>query len=248
MPEFKINICHLYPEHMDLFGDRGNALALCRRACWHGLNPSLIQIRLGERIDFKHIDIMVMGGLQEREQEIVAASLREQLAELTSAVNRGLVVLAISGSYQLLGRSYPSGPEKSLPGLGILDLHTEYSPGRFTGNAVITCPLWDPPRNLVGFENHTGLTFLGPSVKPLGKIIRGYGNNGRDRTEGAVYNNVTGSNLHGSLLPKNPWLTDYLLAKAMAFRHREFQPAPLNDQFEVEAHREAARLALRKWG
>ncbi len=245
MIESNLTICHLYPEHMDLYGDRGNALALYQRARWHGLNPILIQALRGEQIDFTGIDIMVMGGLQESEQEIVAESLREQLTEFKFAVNQGLVVLAISGSCQLLGERFPAGAGKNLPGLGILDLYTEYKAGRFTGNAVISCSLWDPPRNLAGFENHTGLTFLGPSVKPLGKVIKGYGNNGQDRTEGAVYKNVIGSYLHGSLLPKNPWLTDYLLAQALAYRRREFHPASLNDELEIKAHQEASRLALR---
>ncbi len=246
MSEININICHLYPEHMDLFGDRGNALALYHRARWHGLTPSLIQIQRGKPIDFNLIDILMMGGLQKSEQEIVVTSLGEQLTGLTSAIALGLVVLAISGAYQILGRHYPAGPEKNLPGLGILEMHTEYSPHRFTGNAAISCPLWDPSRKLAGFENHAGLTFLGPAVKPLGKIIRGYGNNGHDRTEGAVYKNIIGSYLHGPLLPKNPWLTDYLLAKALAFRRREFQPALLNDEFEIEAHQEAVKLALNR--
>ncbi|HHX87795.1 MAG TPA: glutamine amidotransferase, partial [Firmicutes bacterium] len=217
MTEFNLTICHLYPEHMDLYGDRGNVLALYQRAHWHGLNPTLTQASRGEEIDFTGIDIMVMGGLQESEQEVVVESLGEQLAEFKLAVNRGLVVLAISGSCQLLGERFPTGTGKSITGLGILDLYTEYKAGRFTGNAVTSCSLWDPPRNLAGFENHTGLTFLGPSVKPLGKVITGHGNNGLDQTEGAVYKNIIGSYLHGSLLPKNPWLTDYLLAQALAY-------------------------------
>lgn len=239
-----ISIGHLFPEHMDLFGDRGNTLALHRRACDHGLKPSLIEIRRGEQIDFNRIDLMVMGGFQESEREIVVAGLAKQLAELTLAVDRGLTVLAIGSSFQILGRHYPAGSENVLPGLGILDLRTEYSPGRFTGNVLVSCSLWDPSRNLAGFENHTGLTFLGPPVQPLGKVIRGHGNNGQDGTEGAVYKNVLGSYLHGPILPKNPWLTDYLLAKARAYRCLEFHPARLDDRFEMEAHREAARLAL----
>ena len=126
MSKLRINICHLYPEHTDYFGDRGNTLALYRRASWHGLTPSLVQVRRGEPVEFKKADLVVLGGIPAAEQEAVLESLKEQQAEFRAAVEKGLVVLAISGFFQLLGESFPAGPDKELSGLGILDMRTRY--------------------------------------------------------------------------------------------------------------------------
>lgn len=239
----EINICHLYPEHLNLYGDRGNILALCRRAAWHGLTVNLIAVQPGEQIDFSRCDLLFMGGGQDYEQKLVAGDLKGRRDELIEAIERGMVLLAICGSYQLLGKYYETAKNERIAGLEILELHTKASRKRMIGNIVTRCSLWDPPRTLVGFENHAGQTFLGPSLQPLGEVIRGHGNNGTDRTEGVIYKNVIGSYMHGSLLPKNPWLTDYLIEQALAFRGQDFVPQPLDETIETRAHEASINLS-----
>lgn len=238
-----ITICHLYPEHLNLYGDRGNVLALCRRASWHGLPVNLVPIQPGERIDFTACDLLFMGGGQDHEQKLVAADLKSRRAEMLEAIERGMVILAVCGSYQLLGKYYYTAGGDRIPGLDILDLYTLAGRRRITGNIVTLCSLWDPPRTLAGFENHAGRTYLGPSLQPLGQVLSGRGNNGEDKTEGVVYKNIIGTYLHGSLLPKNPWLADYLLEKALAYRGQSLPLQTLDDTFETEAHNVAIRLA-----
>ena len=239
----EINICHLYPEHLNLYGDRGNILAIRRRAAWHGLKAKIIVVHPGEQIDFNRCDLLFMGGGQDHEQKLVAGDLKGRRGELLEAIDRGMVILAICGSYQLLGSYYETSRGEHIAGLEILDLHTQAGRRRLTGNIVTRCDLWDPPRTLVGFENHAGRTFLGTSLRPLGRVIRGHGNNGRDRTEGVVHRNVIGTYMHGSLLPKNPWLTDYLLEKALAYRGCKFTPQTLDETVETRAHEAAIRFA-----
>ncbi|MBS3943093.1 MAG: glutamine amidotransferase [Dethiobacter sp.] len=237
-----INIYHLYPEHLNLYGDRGNILALCRRAEWYGLPYTLVHVRPGEKIDFARCDLLFMGGGQDYEQRLVAGDLKRHRSELLAAIEQGMVILAVCGSYQLLGRYYTTGKGDSIPGLDILDLYTKSGHKRMIGNIVTQSRLWEPPRTLAGFENHAGRTYLGPSVKPLGKVVHGFGNNGEDKSEGAVYNNVIGTYLHGALLPKNPWLADHLLRKAVSYRRQQFLFKPLDDKIELNAHRSALRL------
>ncbi|HOL17381.1 MAG TPA: glutamine amidotransferase [Bacillota bacterium] len=243
----EINIYHLYPEHLNLYGDRGNIIALCRRAGWHGLPFNLVPVHPGDRIDFTRCDLLFMGGGQDYEQKMVAGDLKERRGELLDAVEKGMVLLAICGSYQLLGHYYTTSQGERIPGLGILDLYTEAGRKRMIGNIVTRSTLWDPPRTLAGFENHAGRTYLGSSVKPLGEVIYGHGNNGEDKTEGAVYNNVIGTYLHGALLPKNPWLTDYLLQKAVAYRNQQFAFKTLDESMELQAHRAAVQLTRSPW-
>ncbi len=238
-----IRIYHLYPAHLNLYGDRGNMLALCRRAEWHGIGVEIIPVEPGGRIDFARCDLLFMGGGQDSDQKLVAEDLKSRKSEMRQAVEGGMTVFAVCGSYQLLGQYYITGSGEKIEGLEIAGLYTEAGPKRLIGNAVINCPLWKPPRTLVGFENHAGRTYLEPGLEPLGKVIIGAGNNGTDKTEGAVYKNVIGTYLHGSLLPKNPWLTDYLLEKALSFRNQEFKPAELDDSMEHQAHDAAIRLA-----
>ncbi len=238
-----INIYHLYPEHLNLYGDRGNVLALSRRAGWHGLNANIIPVQPGGQIDFTDCDILFMGGGQDYEQELIAGDLKGRRDDLLKAVDDGMVILAICGSYQLLGQSYTTARGERIPGLEILDLYSEAGHKRMIGNVVINCSLWDPPRTLVGFENHGGRTFLGPEVQPLGTVVKGHGNNGIDKTEGVIYKNIIGTYLHGSLLPKNPWLTDYLIQKALDYRNQPAQLKTLDETIEERAHQAAIRLA-----
>ncbi len=242
-----INICHLYPEHLNLYGDRGNVLALCRRARWHGLPVNLVPVQPGERVDFAWCDLLFMGGGQDYEQKLVAGDLKGRRREMLEAIEQGMVILAICGSYQLLGQYYATFQGDRIPGLEILDLYTQAGRRRMIGNIVTRCSLWDPPRTLVGFENHAGRTFLGPSLRPLGEVLSGHGNNGEDKTEGVVYKNVIGTYLHGSLLPKNPWLADFLLEKALSYRNQHFTLRALDETVEAQAHRAAIRLTKTRW-
>ncbi|MDW7740261.1 MAG: glutamine amidotransferase [Bacillota bacterium] len=238
-----INIYHLYPNHLNLYGDRGNMLALCRRAEWHGFKTNIITVEPGDLIDFKECDLLFMGGGQDSDQKLIAGDLKIRRSDLVAAIDNGMVLFAVCGSYQLLGHYYTAHTGEKFGGLDIIDLYTESGSRRLIGNAVISCPLWKPEKTLVGFENHGGKTYLGPSVKPLGKVLIGFGNNGTDKTEGAVFNNLIGTYLHGSLLPKNPWLTDYLLEKALSYRSQPHQLRELDDSFEQSAHLAAIELA-----
>ncbi len=238
-----IKIYHLYPEHLNLYGDRGNMLSLCRRAEWHGINAEIIPVEPGSSINFSNCDLLFMGGGQDSDQKLIAADLKRRRGEMRKAIEEGMAIFAVCGSYQLLGHYYKTSQGEKIDGLEIIDLYTEAGPKRLIGNAVIECSLWNPSRTLVGFENHAGITYLGSSLQPLGKVIHGHGNNGIDKTEGAVYKNVIGTYLHGSLLPKNPWLTDYLLQKALSYRNQLYQLRELNDTVEHKAHQAAIKLA-----
>ncbi|MGM0651478.1 MAG: type 1 glutamine amidotransferase [Bacillota bacterium] len=231
-----IRIYHLYPDHLNLYGDRGNMIALCRRAEWHNIKTEVVPVKPGDKINFFHCDLLFMGGGQDSDQQMVAEDLKNRSNELSSAVKDGMVIFAVCGSYQLLGSHYTTVSGEKIGGLELVDLYTEAGKERLIGNAVINCSLWDPARTLAGFENHAGKTYLGPELQPLGRVMIGYGNNGSDKTEGAVYKNVIGTYLHGSLLPKNPWLTDHLLEKALAYRGQNFHPAELDDSLEQKAH------------
>jgi CobQ-like glutamine amidotransferase family enzyme len=243
----EVNIYHLYPDHLNLYGDRGNVLALYRRAQWRGIAVNLVPVHPGDRIDFTSCDLLVMGGGPDSEQKLAAADLKKQRTALIESIENGMVLLAVCGSYQLLGSYCVTAAGELIPGLEILDLYTTAGSRRATGNVVLHCSLWDPPLTLVGFENHAGRTFLGSSLQPLGTVIQGYGNNGTDKTEGVIYKNVIGTYLHGALLPRNPWLTDYLLQQALRYRNRNIQLAPLDDHVEIKAHQATLKRSRPRW-
>ncbi len=244
-----IEICHLYPDLMNLYGDRGNVIALARRAAWHGLTVQLSHVSVGSPVDFRRYDILFIGGGQDREQRIICRDFQEAKgSSLAEAVEDGVVLLAICGGYQLLGEYYQTSTGERLPGIGVLDVYTEAGDGRMIGNVVVESTLAGEPRTLVGFENHSGRTYLGPGVQPLGRVKVGGGNNGQDGTEGAVYRNVIGTYLHGSLLPKNPWLTDYLIARALERRYGSAELRTLDDDIELLAHNAAIRRAMSRPG
>lgn len=216
----KLRICHLYPDLMNLYGDRGNVLALRRRAEWHGLDAEVVEVSLEARVELARYDILFMGGGQDKEQRLICADFKKvKGSSLREAVEDGIPFLAVCGGYQLLGSYYRISRKEVLEGLGILDVYTKAGTKRMIGNTVIISELFSQPRTLVGFENHSGKTYLGPRVKPLGTVVVGFGNNGKDRTEGAVYRNTIGTYLHGPLLPKNPWFTDWLISKALERRY-----------------------------
>lgn len=241
----RLTIAHLYPELMGIYGDRGNVLALARRAVWHGHEAELRPITRGERPNLASVDVLVLGGGQDKEQVVVCEDLQGELgAELKAAIEDGLVVLSICGGYQLLGHYYQPHRGERLPGIGVFDAYTVAGPQRFIGNVTISCPLIaGEEQTVVGFENHSGLTFLNPGCQPLGTVIKGRGNNGQDGTEGAVYKNCFGTYLHGPLLPKNPRLVDLLLSLALRRRYGEAPLSVLDDQLEAAAHAAAVRLS-----
>jgi lipid II isoglutaminyl synthase (glutamine-hydrolysing) len=237
----------LYPEQMNIYADRGNILFLRRRCEWRGIDFSYAAAGAGEPLDPASYDLIYIGGGQDRDQRIVAEDMvASKRAGLAEAVEDGAVVLAVCGGYQLLGHSYELADER-IPGLGLADLETVRQPGpRLIGNIEIEVDLGDGPRELAGFENHGGRTYLGDGAQPLGRVVRGHGNNGRDGLEGVQQANMIGTYLHGPLLPKNAWLADRLIQLALARRHGgEPELAPLDDALEAAAHEAARQAALR---
>ena len=239
-----LRIAFLYGAEMNIYGDRGNIIALSQRARWRGIAVAVDQVGIGDPLPEAHHDLYFFGGGQDKEQIAVAADLArrdngDKGAVLREAIEGGAVALTICGGYQLFGHSYRphNGPE--LPGIGLIDVTSEAGPDRFIGNSVIATP----DGELVGFENHSALTFVGPGAESFGTVVVGAGNNGRDGSGGARYKHAYGCYLHGSLLPKNPWFADLLLAQALARRHGPVELPPLPDGLEVAAHRSAVHRA-----
>jgi CobQ-like glutamine amidotransferase family enzyme len=245
--EASLRLAHLYPKLMNLYGDRGNILCLRRRCRQRGIALTVDELELGETLDPNACDLVFIGGAQDREQRRVATDLLETKAEaLHQAVAEGVVLLAVCGGYQLLGRYYRPAAGEELAGVGIFDAWTVH-PGptarRFIGNVVVR---WQGG-TLVGFENHGGRTYLEPGARPLATVISGFGNNGRDGSEGAIQGeNAFGTYLHGSLLPKNPRFADHLIAQALKRKYGEAELLPLDDALEERAHAEAVSLAKKK--
>lgn len=240
-----ISICHLYPDLLNLYGDRGNVIAFRQRCLWRNIPVQVINKSLGDDMDFRKYDFVFLGGGSDREQNLIAADLMKRRDEFQEAVENGLVVLAICGGYQLLGSYYLTADGRHIPGLDILDLYTKAGDTRLLGNVAVEMVQDGSPVKVVGFENHSGQTFLG-KIKPLGKVLSGKGNNGRDGLEGARYKNVFCSYLHGPLLPKNARLADYLIRLALKRRGMEQVLKPLDDFFEERARAAfLGRLGLR---
>ncbi len=242
MPEPALRVCALYPDLMNIYADRGNLLLLERRCRWRGIGFTLLAAHLGQPLDPDAADLFYMGGGQDRDQKRCAHDLVELKREgLAQAAARGAVILGVCGGYQLLGQSYELGRE-TLPGLGLIDARTVREAGpRLIGNVAIEVELTRGRREvLAGFENHGGRTYLGPGSRPLGRVLRGHGNNGKDGHEGAHDGSVIGTYLHGPLLPKNVWLADWLIETALGMAR---PLASLEDGLETEAHLEARRAA-----
>ncbi|MEO8285945.1 MAG: glutamine amidotransferase [Chloroflexota bacterium] len=234
-----LRIAFLYPELMNIYGDRGNILALSRRAKWRGIDVSVDRVSVGDTIDPDYYDFYFFGGGQDKQQITVSQDLQGQKKDaLKEAVERGAVILSVCGGYQMLGDYYRPFDDDDLPGIGLFDAHTDASNTRYIGNVLVDCVL-PGVGTIVAFENHSGRTFLGPGCKPLGKSLVGGGNNGQDGTEGAIYRNAYGCYLHGSLLPKNPRFADLLLTQALARRHGPVELKPLDDTLELLAHASA---------
>jgi len=234
-----LRVCALYPELMNIYADRGNIAVLRARCEWRGLGFELASSTVGEPLDGAAHDLFYIGGGQDRDQIAVAEDMQSTKRDaLHSAAGRGATVLAVCGGYQLLGHSYQLG-ERELPGVGLVDLRTVREEGeRLIGNCAIESDLGTGPRTIAGFENHGGRTYLGSGEKPLGRVLAGHGNNGRDGLEGVRRGNVVGTYLHGPLLPKNVWLADRLIELAL-----DVELEPLDDAMEDAAHASARRAA-----
>jgi CobQ-like glutamine amidotransferase family enzyme len=236
----KLRLCSLYPELMNIYADRGNIQLLRARCEWRGIGFELAGATLGDGLDPDAHDLFYMGGGQDRDQALCAEDMVATKREaLHAAAGRGAVVLAVCGGYQLLGHEYEMEGRK-LPGVGLVDLRTVREPGpRLIGNCAIEADLGDGPRVIAGFENHGGRTYLGTGEQALGRVLKGFGNNGRDGREGVRRGNVIGTYLHGPLLPKNVWLADRLIELALDTR---LEPLP-GDSLEDAAHLSARRAA-----
>lgn len=243
----ELRLLALYPEQMNIYADRGNILLLRRRCEWRGIGFSYAAAGPGDGIDPGAHDLLYIGGGQDRDQRAVAADMVATKRDaLATAIDDGAVVLAVCGGYQLLGHSYQIKAE-TLPGLGLADLETVREPGpRLIGNVAIEVDLGEDPRVLAGFENHGGRTYLGAGAEPLGRVLKGHGNNGKDGHEGVRRGNLIGTYLHGPLLPKNAWLADLLIAEALERRYGA-RPSlePLDDALELRAQECARAVALR---
>jgi len=242
----ELRLLALYPDVMNIYADRGNIIFLQRRCEWRGIGFSYAASGPGEGFDPGAHDLVYIGGGQDRDQVLVAADMVETKRQaLAAAVEDRAVVLAVCGGYQLLGHGYRLGTDR-VAGLGLADLETVREPGpRLIGNVTIEVDLGDGPRLLAGFENHGGRTYLGQGADPLGRVLSGHGNNGKDGREGVRRLNMIGTYLHGPLLPKNAWLADVLIGWALERRTGAApQLEPLDDELERAAHESAVRAAL----
>ena len=231
----ELNICHLYPDILNLYGDRGNILSMQKRLEWRGIGVTVTGVSIGQALEASAYDLLFVGGGQDFEQEVLLGDLAgAKTEELKSAIEDGLPVLAICGGYQMLGQYYKTWDGAQCDFTGALDLYTIGSKDRMIGNYMFTCD--ELNCEIVGFENHSGKTYLGAGVKPMGKVLAGFGNNGEDGTEGARYKNVFGTYSHGSLLPKNPKLADHILRVALKRKYGEAELTPLDDSLETAAH------------
>jgi len=242
VPAETLRIVALYPRVMNIYADRGNLLFLEQRCRWRGIGFELAAKEAGEPLDGEHHDLYYIGGGQDRDQRLCAHDLLETGREaLGQAAERGAVVLGVCGGYQLLGRSYALGDER-IEGVALLDVETVREDGpRLIGNVAIEANLGGHRIDLAGFENHGGRTRLGLGQRPLGRVLKGHGNDGDSGMEGAVTGNVIGTYLHGPLLPKNPQFADWLLATALGIEPAAL--APLDDRFPDLAHGDALRVA-----
>jgi len=246
-----IRVGHLYPDYLNIYADRGNIAVFARRAAWRGHELEVTAIGLGDRVVPGAHDLYYVGGGQDREQALVAENLAAKADGLREAVAGGAAVLAVCGGYQLLGRGYRGLHDEDMPGVGLLPLETVAGDRRMIGDVLVECEL-EPGvrRTLAGFENHAGRTRLDPGAEPLGRVLAGFGNDGESGFEGCRAGRVVGTYLHGPLLPRNPWLADWLLAQALAHRDGGDPPelAELPDELEHRAHEVSAARARSRGG
>ena len=240
----ELKICHLYPDVLNLYGDRGNVMCMERRLRWRGIDVEVTKLPIGEQRSLTGADLVFIGGGQDFEQQVLLEDLhRGKDREIRAAIADGIPFLTICGGYQMLGHYYETYDGKRCDFIGALDLYTVGSKKRMIGNYKFQCGQESGGSLVVGFENHSGQTRLGSGVQPLGRVLAGFGNNGEDHTEGARYLNVFGTYSHGPLLPKNPAFCDFLLQTALERKYGKAELAPLDDAAELAAHDEmAARI------
>jgi lipid II isoglutaminyl synthase (glutamine-hydrolysing) len=246
----KIVVGHLYPDYLNIYADRGNMAVLERRADWRGIGFDYRTIGLGEEANPNEYDLYYVGGGQDREQALVAPDLATKGESLQEAVDGGAAFLAVCGGYQLLGHFYRDRSGAELPGIGLLPHHTVAGERRMIGDVLLECQLEPGHRRpLAGFENHAGRTYLDEGAEPLGRVVAGFGNNGEDGVEGSRVGNALGTYLHGPLLPRNPWLADWLIGRALSRRLGDVPDLePLPDDFESSAQRVSAERARARGG
>jgi CobQ-like glutamine amidotransferase family enzyme len=246
----KLVVGHLYPEYLNIYADRGNIAVLERRTAWRGIELDYRPIGLGDAVRPGEHDLYYVGGGQDREQALIAPDLAAKGPALVEAVEGGAAFLAVCGGYQLLGRFYRDRSGAELPGIGLLPQHTVAGERRMIGDVLLDCEL-EPgkPRTLAGFENHAGRTHLDEGAEALGRVVSGFGNNGKDGFEGCRVAGAVGTYLHGPLLPRNPWLADWLIARALSRRLGE-TPAlqALPDDLEASAHTVSSARARSRGG
>lgn len=232
-----MNVLQLYPADMNIYGDWGNTLAIKRRLEWHGYDVNLLEYNPGDTFPAQ-VDIIVGGGGQDSGQSKIGSDLLKIGDHLKNLADQDTPMLLICGLYQQFGHFFKTRTGEVIKGIGLLDLKTHGGDERLIGNIVTSS---DDFGMIVGYENHSGLTTLGPNATPLGTVIKGAGNNNQDKTEGARYKNVIGTYLHGSLLPKNPAITDFLIAKAVTKKYGDFTPEIIDDRFANQARDTAMR-------
>ena len=243
-----IRVAHLYPDYLNIYADRGNIAVLTARASWRGHELDVTEVGMHDAIVPGAHDLYYLGGGQDREQLLVAGDLAAKAEPLKEAAAGGAAFLAVCGGYQLLGRGYRGFHGEDMPGVGLLPLETVAGDTRMIGNVLLECEL-EPGmrRTLAGFENHAGRTKLDAGAEPLGRVVSGFGNDGESGYEGCRAGRAVGTYLHGPLLPRNPWLADWILTQALAHRTGGEPPelAPLDDELEEQAHAVSAARARR---
>ncbi len=257
----KVKLVHLYPDEMNLYGDYGNVLSIVKRCTWRGIDAEVVKIKKGGKLNLADADILFMGGGQDRSQQLITGDLVSKGSQIREAVEEGLCALTICGAYQLFGHYFRTKEGAELPGISVFDAYTVGSGDRMIGNVLVDCTetfkdlkghggAWPMAAGkgrleLVGFENHSGKTYLGENVNPLGKVVYGFGNDGTKTWEGCRYKNAFGTYLHGSLLPKNPWFADYIITLALKHRYRsDIQIDALDDTIEHFAFNSAKKRAM----
>lgn len=238
----EVRIGHLYPDLLNLYGDRGNIQCLRKRCEWRGIDAKVTEFESMDAIDFKGLDIVLLGGGSDREQMLVCEKLKKIQKDFKEYVEDGGVVIAVCGGYQLLGHYYDTDDGR-IEGLSLVDLYTEQGKPRLISNIVLKSELFETP--VVGFENHGGRTYIGEN-QSFGRVLFGHGNDGASGAEGVLYKNVVGTYLHGPLLPKNPQVSDYLIERALERKYGKSELAPLDDAQELEANRYIVERFVKK--
>ena len=237
----ELKICHMYPDVLNLYGDRGNVKCLQQRLRWRGIDSAVERLPIGAQARLGDFDLVFIGGGQDFEQQVLLEDLhRGKDREIRAAIEDGIPFLTICGGYQMLGHYYETYDGKRCDFIGAVDLYTVGSKKRMIGNYKFRCGEASGGSLVVGFENHSGKTWLGSGVQPLGTVLAGFGNNGEDKTEGVRYRNVFGTYSHGPLLPKNPELCDRILLTALERKYGKAELSPLDDAAEQAAHDEVA--------